>query len=48
MTPSPTLLKACNKCGGLSWTGTFASTNTFGAKFWPDGKIDRVMDIITY
>ena len=43
MTPGPTLLKECNKCGGLSWTGTFASTNTFGAKFWPDGKMDAPM-----
>lgn len=43
MIPGPTILKACNKCDGLSWTSRPGSTNTFGARVWPDGKIEAPM-----
>ncbi len=42
-TPGPTLIKKCNHCAGLMKERTIASGNTFGARYWTDGKVDAAM-----
>ena len=42
-TPGPTLIKKCNHCEGLMKQRTIASGNTFGARFWTDGKVEARM-----
>jgi len=42
-TPGPTLIKKCNRCDGLMKQRTIASGNTFGARYWTDGKVDASM-----
>ena len=46
-TPGPTLIKRCNSCAGLIRQRTIASGNTFGAKYWTDGKVVAPMLPIT-
>ena len=43
MLPGPKLIKECPSCQGHIIETTMASGNTFGALFWPDGKIDAPM-----
>jgi len=38
MTPGPTVIRRCSACSKLIAERTIASGNTFGAKFWTDGK----------
>ena len=42
-TPGPTLIKKCKSCEGLMKQRTIASGNTFGARYWTDGKVDASM-----
>jgi hypothetical protein len=43
MTPGPTLIRTCSACGKLIAEHTIRSGNTFGARFWSDGKRDAPM-----
>ena len=43
MLPGPTYIKECPHCQGKFIEPSMASGNTFGAKFWPDGKMDAPM-----
>lgn len=43
MTPGPTLIKECPHCKGHFKEATIASGNTFGARFWTDGKMEADM-----
>ncbi|CAM8354868.1 hypothetical protein MCESTEH50_00155 [Candidatus Methylopumilus universalis] len=43
MLPGNTYVRECPHCSGKFTQPTMASGNTFGAKFWPDGKIDAPM-----
>jgi hypothetical protein len=43
MTPGPTIIRKCSACGGLIAQHTIRSGNTFGARFWTDGKRDAPM-----
>lgn len=42
-TPGPTLIKKCKSCEGLMKQRTIASGNTFGARYWTDGKVEASM-----
>jgi len=39
MTPGPTLIICCPRCGALAQQPTAASGNTLGARYWTDGKM---------
>ena len=43
MLPGPTLVRECSSCHGHVIETTMASGNTFGALFWPDGKMEAPM-----
>jgi hypothetical protein len=43
MTPGPTIIRECSACGKHIAQDTIASGNTFGARFWTDGKSDAPM-----
>jgi len=43
MTPGPTIIRMCSACGKLIAEHTIDSGNTFGARFWTDGKRDAPM-----
>lgn len=43
MTPGPTVIRKCSACGNLIAEHTIGSGNTFGARFWTDGKRDAPM-----
>lgn len=43
MTPGPTIIRKCSACGKLIGEHTIGSGNTFGAKFWTDGKREAPM-----
>lgn len=43
MLPGPTLVRECPSCHGHITQETMASGNTFGALFWPDGKMEAPM-----
>ena len=43
MTPGPTIIYQCYKCEGNFKYPTIGSGNTFGARFWSDGKKDAPM-----
>ncbi len=43
MLPGPTYIRECPHCQGKFTEPSMASGNTFGAKFWPDGKMDAPM-----
>jgi len=43
MLPGPTLIRKCSACEKLIAQPTIASGNTFGARFWTDGKSDAPM-----
>ena len=43
MLPGNTYVRECPHCSGKFTQPTMASGNTFGAKFWPDGKMDAPM-----
>lgn len=43
MLPGPKLIKECPACKGHIIEKTIASGNTFGALFWPDGKMEAPM-----
>jgi hypothetical protein len=43
MLPGPTLVRECPSCHGHVIETTMASGNTFGALFWPDGKMEAPM-----
>lgn len=43
MLPGPTLVRECPSCHGHIIETTMASGNTFGALFWPDGKMEAPM-----
>ena len=43
MLPGNTYIRECPQCSGKFTQPTMASGNTFGAKFWPDGKMDAPM-----
>ena len=43
MTPGPTIIRECSACGKHIAQDTIASGNTFGARFWTDGKRDAPM-----
>ena len=43
MTPGPTLVIKCPHCGALALQPTCGSGNTFGARYWTDGKMDAPM-----
>ena len=43
MTPGPTNILKCSGCAGLIAQHTIASGNTFGARFWTDGKREAPM-----
>jgi len=43
MLPGPTYVRECPHCHGHFTQNSMASGNTFGAKFWPDGKMDAPM-----
>lgn len=38
MTPGPTIIRKCSACGKHIAQDTIGSGNTFGARFWTDGK----------
>lgn len=42
-TPGPTVIRECPKCKALVEQPTTASGNTFGARFWTDGKMQAPM-----
>ena len=43
MLPGPTLVRECPSCHGHVIETTMASGNTFGALFWPDGRMEAPM-----
>lgn len=43
MTPGPTIIRECSACGKHIAQHTIATGNTFGARFWTDGKRDAPM-----
>lgn len=43
MFPGPTLIKQCANCAQPFAEETLASGNTFGAKYWTDGKTEAPM-----
>ncbi len=43
MTPGPTIIRKCSACGKYIAQHTIRSGNTFGARFWTDGKCDAPM-----
>jgi len=43
MLPGPTSIKKCSECSNLIEQPTITSGNTFGARFWTDGKMDAPM-----
>ena len=43
MLPGNTYVRECPHCSGRFTQPTMASGNTFGAKFWPDGKMEAPM-----
>ena len=43
MLPGPTILRECSSCGKHIMQHTIGSGNTFGARFWTDGKRDAPM-----
>ena len=43
MTPGPDIIRKCSGCGKLIVEHTINSGNTFGARFWTDGKRDMPM-----
>ena len=43
MLPGPIIIKKCPDCSGLIEENTILSGNTFGVKFWTDGKKDAPM-----
>ena len=43
MTPGPTIIRKCSACGKHIAQHTIGSGNTFGARFWTDGKRDAPM-----
>jgi len=43
MLPGNTFIRECPHCSGKFTQPTMASGNTFGAKFWPDGKMEAPM-----
>lgn len=43
MMPGNTYVRECPHCSSKFTQPTMASGNTFGAKFWPDGKMDAPM-----
>lgn len=43
MTPGSTIIRECSACGKHIAQHTIASGNTFGARFWTDGKRDASM-----
>ena len=43
MLPGPTIIHECPKCSNLVDQDSIASGNTFGARFWTDGKEDAPM-----
>lgn len=43
MLPGNTYVRECPHCRGKFTQPTMASGNTFGAKFWPDGKMEAPM-----
>lgn len=40
MKPGPCYAHECPHCGGIGFEGTWASMNTFWARFWTDGAIE--------
>ena len=45
MLPGPTIIRRCSACGNPIAQGTLASWNTFGARFWTDGKMEAPMKV---
>lgn len=43
MLPGPTIVRKCKNCEGFLIEETLASGNTFGARFWTDGKREAPM-----
>ena len=43
MLPGPTQIKKCSECSNLIEQPTIVSGNSFGARFWTDGKMDAPM-----
>lgn len=43
MLPGPIIIRECPKCSQYIKQLTFASGNTYGARFWTDGKMDAPM-----
>lgn len=43
VTPRPNLIKKCPACGALLRIATLGSGNTFGARYWTDGKMHAPM-----
>jgi hypothetical protein len=43
MLPGPTMIRKCSICTGLILEDTIASGNTFGARYWTDGKMEAPM-----
>lgn len=43
MTPGPTIIRECPHCKGHFKEATIASGNTFGARYWTDGKMEADM-----
>jgi uncharacterized Zn finger protein len=43
MIPGPTVIYECSSCGKHIEQQTIVSGNTFGARFWTDGKVDAPM-----
>lgn len=43
MRPGPDLVVACPRCGRRARARTLLSGNTFGARFWTDGKVEAPM-----
>ncbi len=43
MLPGPTIVRECSSCGKHIAQRTIGSGNTFGARFWTDGKRDAPM-----
>ena len=43
MTPGPTIIRKCSACVKHITQDTIGSGNTFGARFWTDGKRDAPM-----
>lgn len=43
MLPGPTYVRECPYCRKMFTQPSMASGNTFGAKFWPDGKMEAPM-----